>query len=230
MKKINLGSGFIGLPGWINYDNSIVAKLARWKWVTKVLVSCRLLPKGYLDIRWPPIVVHDCRKGIPLADNSVDIIYSSHFFEHLYRSEVFCLLKECRRVLKPNGVMRVVLPDTEKIANMFLGVDQTPFPYEKEYCTNKTDRANAFASNFYGSAYHNNLNGVGMVQRLQEMFLSHHKWAYTYESFKALMEQAGFSHICRKAYRVSSIPEAQSLDVLPEVSFYLETGQAEQQQ
>jgi predicted SAM-dependent methyltransferase len=228
MVKINLGSGFVGLPDWINYDNSIMARLARWRWVTKMLVSCRLLPKAYLDIRWPPIVVHDCRKGIPLADNSVDIIYSSHFFEHLYRSEVFCLLKECKRVLKPNGVMRVVLPDTEKFINMFLGVDKTPFPYENEYHTDKADRANSFSSIFYASSY-NSLNGVGMIGRLQEMFLSHHKWAYTFESFKKLMEQAGFSHICRKEYRESSIPEAQSLDVLPECSFYLETVQAEQQ-
>lgn len=228
MVKINLGSGFVGLPGWINYDNSIVARFGRWRWATQVLVSWRLLPKSYLDIRWPPIVVHDCRKGIPLADNSVDIIYSSHFFEHLYRSEVFCLLKECKRVLKPNGVMRVVLPDTEKFINIFLGVDKTPFPNEKEYCVDKADRANSFSAHFYGSAY-NSLGDVGIVARFQEFFLAQHKWAYTFESFKKLMEQAGFSHICRKDYRVSSIPEALSLDVLSGYSFYLETVQVEQQ-
>lgn len=48
---------------------------------------------------------------IPLGDDSVDFIYSSMLFEHLNEDEVSSLLLECRRVLKKNGAMRLVVPD-----------------------------------------------------------------------------------------------------------------------
>ena len=48
---------------------------------------------------------------IPLGDDSVDFIYSSMLFEHLNEEEVLNLLAECRRVLRKNGEMRIVVPD-----------------------------------------------------------------------------------------------------------------------
>src|SRR3989339_897550 len=111
MIKVNLGSGFVGLEGWLNYDNSIVARFSKIPCLIRFCVRLGILPTGYLNVRWPPVILHDCRKGIPLKDSSVDFIYTSHFFEHLYRYEVFALLKECYRVLKPSGKIRIVIPD-----------------------------------------------------------------------------------------------------------------------
>ena len=58
-------------------------------------------------------VCHDLRKGIPFTDASADNIFSSHFLEHLSRSDGCQLLTECYRVLKPGGTLRVGVPDLE---------------------------------------------------------------------------------------------------------------------
>ena len=63
---------------------------------------------------WDPhIVRQDLTKPLPFADGSVDAVYSSHFFEHIYYSDAEAILKECFRVLKPGGVLRLALPDGE---------------------------------------------------------------------------------------------------------------------
>jgi SAM-dependent methyltransferase len=46
-------------------------------------------------------------------DNSFDFIYAEHFYEHLFMDEAVELLKECRRILKPHGVIRIVVPDAD---------------------------------------------------------------------------------------------------------------------
>jgi predicted SAM-dependent methyltransferase len=46
-------------------------------------------------------------------DNTFDFIFSEHFFEHLFMNEAFELLKECYRILKPHGVLRIVVPDAD---------------------------------------------------------------------------------------------------------------------
>lgn len=42
----------------------------------------------------------DLKNGIPLKDNSVDLIYSSHLLEHIPFKELILFLKDCKRVLK----------------------------------------------------------------------------------------------------------------------------------
>ena len=56
----------------------------------------------------------DLKKGIPFDDNSIDGILASHFLEHLDAQEALSLLKECHRVLKSNGIIRVSIPDAVK--------------------------------------------------------------------------------------------------------------------
>ena len=66
------------------------------------------------------VVQHDITRGIPFADNSFDAVYHSHVFEHLKPEQGERLLKECFRVLAPGGVLRIVVPDLEKIAQLYL--------------------------------------------------------------------------------------------------------------
>lgn len=58
---------------------------------------------------------HDVRNGLPYNTNSVDFIYSSHFLEHLTYEEGRKFLSECRRVIKPDGAMRLIVPDVNYI-------------------------------------------------------------------------------------------------------------------
>lgn len=50
-------------------------------------------------------------RHLPFADNSCEVIYSSHCIEHIYYAQTFDLLKEWYRVLAPGGVLRIYTPD-----------------------------------------------------------------------------------------------------------------------
>lgn len=61
---------------------------------------------------WIPDVVADLRKApLPWPDDSADYIYSSHFIEHITHAEARVFLRECHRILKPGGVLRIIWPE-----------------------------------------------------------------------------------------------------------------------
>lgn len=80
----------------------------------------------------PSVQTHDLRLGLPFGDNEFDAVYHSHVLEHFTKLEGEKFINECYRVLKPNGVIRVVVPDLEQIARLYLQslsdviIDQSP--------------------------------------------------------------------------------------------------------
>lgn len=63
---------------------------------------------------------HDLRRGIPLADNSVEAIYSSHLLEHIPYPQLIPFLEECHRVLKPGGTFSVCVPNAGKYIKAYV--------------------------------------------------------------------------------------------------------------
>ena len=59
------------------------------------------------------ILGHNLAKGIPFPSGTVDAVYHSHLMEHIDRDKIPLFLAEIRRVLKPNGIHRIVIPDFE---------------------------------------------------------------------------------------------------------------------
>lgn len=57
---------------------------------------------------------------LPLVDGSADVVYSSHFLEHIPRSQVALFLSECFRITKSGGRLRLVLPDLEGLCSVYL--------------------------------------------------------------------------------------------------------------
>jgi len=99
-KFINFGSGAFFHNRWKNYDypgNSLLYKAIQ----------------GNPSKDFHPINLCDENLKVPEADNSVDLIYCSHTLEHLDEKSSHRFLKECYRMLKKNGVMRVALPNTK---------------------------------------------------------------------------------------------------------------------
>lgn len=92
-KLLNLGCGNCFHEGWINLD----------------FVSNN-----------NNVTAYDLSLGIPFHDNEFDVVYHSHLLEHFSREQAAEFIKECYRVLKPNGILRVVVPDLEKIARIYL--------------------------------------------------------------------------------------------------------------
>jgi SAM-dependent methyltransferase len=93
MKALNLGCGGRFHPAWENVDFAPTDASIRQ---------------------------HDLRKGIPYADGVFDVVYHSHVLEHFSRADGAAFLRECHRVLKAGGVMRMAVPDLERISRCYI--------------------------------------------------------------------------------------------------------------
>jgi predicted SAM-dependent methyltransferase len=70
----------------------------------------------------------DVRAGLPFPDESLVFLYSCHMLEHLHITESIALLKECYRVLKRDGYMRLTLPDFRFVLQILAGEESCDFP------------------------------------------------------------------------------------------------------
>jgi SAM-dependent methyltransferase len=95
MDMLNIGCGTIYHADWINID----------------IVSDD-----------PAVMSVDITKGLPFVSNSFTACYSSHVLEHMPRSAADDLLQECFRVLRSEGVLRLVVPDLETIVRDYLEI------------------------------------------------------------------------------------------------------------
>lgn len=68
----------------------------------------------------PQVKTCNLNQGIPLESNSADVVYHSHLLEHFTKPAAVNFIKECHRVLKSGGIIRVAVPDLEKIAEEYL--------------------------------------------------------------------------------------------------------------
>lgn len=59
-------------------------------------------------------------RSFPFPDNTFDVVYHSQFIEHLPHEKALAFMSECNRILKPNGVLRVVTPDLHNQAAEYL--------------------------------------------------------------------------------------------------------------
>lgn len=57
----------------------------------------------------------DIRKPLPFGPNAAQFIFAEHVIEHVTHQEAWRFLEECKRVLIPGGVLRVAIPDLERI-------------------------------------------------------------------------------------------------------------------
>lgn len=95
--KVNLGCGLDAVDGWLNLDRSPSVLLRRFGPLKSLLHRVGVLADAHM-VEWPNSVVrHDVQKGLPVADGSVEAIYTSHMLEHLPLPVVRDVLRECRR-------------------------------------------------------------------------------------------------------------------------------------
>ena len=99
---------------WYQLSKKKIIKLELGSGDKKGLNGFTTVDMGDADIKW------DLKNGIPLKDNSVDLIYSSHLLEHIPFKELILFLNECRRVLKKNGVFSVCVPNARNYINAYM--------------------------------------------------------------------------------------------------------------
>tara|TARA_B110001469_G_C9648399_1_gene329359 strand:- start:7170 stop:7712 length:543 start_codon:yes stop_codon:yes gene_type:complete len=140
MIKINLGCGKINFgKEWIHIDGS-----------------------NYSHIHSNDII------NIPFKKNSVDIIYASHVFEYFDREEADKVLQKWKTCLKPNGILRIAVPNFEMYARLYfkgkITLDQCVGP-------------------LYGK------------WKMTDNNIIYHKTTYDFESLNNKLEINGFSNI-----------------------------------
>lgn len=65
------------------------------------------------------VIAANLLNGIPFPDKSFDVVYHSQVLEHIPKEKAYNFIKECFRVLKPDGIIRVVVPDLENIVDEY---------------------------------------------------------------------------------------------------------------
>ena len=76
----------------------------------------------HVDAHAYPHVDHQAKaENLAFVENgSADLLYASHLLEHYGRSEIEGVLSEWYRVLRPDGVLRLAVPDFEACAQALL--------------------------------------------------------------------------------------------------------------
>ena len=185
MILLNLGCGYPrpGLP-WLNIDQ-LHSSLPNPKSQERINLAKE---RNYIDC--------DLSKGIPFNDDEVDGIFASHFIEHLTPQESILFLKECHRVLKPGGVLRVSVPDAARMREYDLeGIRD----YAGEYIPE------------------------GMTFTQHVLLFPEHKQITTLETMTILFHLAGcFSRVEEKEFGVSLLEGLAAIDNRPSFSLFME--------
>jgi predicted SAM-dependent methyltransferase len=82
--RLNLGSFTDVRPGWVSVDPFVL---------------------------WGGTLPLDLREPLPFPDDSAELIHAEHFLEHVSPGDALRLLRECRRLLRPGGLLSLAVPD-----------------------------------------------------------------------------------------------------------------------
>jgi predicted SAM-dependent methyltransferase len=153
-KKLHLGASNSPLPGWLNSDVSPT--------------------KGSM-------VYLNATRRFPMDDNAFDYVMAEHMIEHITYDAAVMMLRECHRVLKPGGKIRISTPDLEVLIGLH-SVEKTEL--QKRYIDWSVNESKLNASTCKDVFVINNF---------------FHAWGHCFlydrATFKATMEAAGFVHV-----------------------------------
>lgn len=208
LKKLHLGCGTIAPLDWINIDNSWNAWLAKYPFLRKLIKMTGIIKGNLLDIPWPKnILLHDITTGLPFKDNSIDYIYSSHSLEHLYLEQAKKLLKECYRILKPKGIIRIVIPDLKALVTEYTSVNPK-IVLNDGYDTS----ADRFLSRLHLRSSTPRFSNFifDLYQTLNDT--DSHKWMYDVNSLTFYLKKTGFVNIKPKKLFESKINDIKKIE------------------
>ena len=170
-RRLHLGCGHNLMDGWLNTD---------------------------LQPLHPGVLFLDATTPFPIATASFDYIYSEHVIQHLPFRAGQIMLRECQRILKPGGVMRLSTPNLHCLATLLTEPDgavqqeYTRLASEK-YIPDNTARLPAFVvNNFFWDFIH--------------------QFVYDPPTMRHALERAGFGKITPVAIGQSADPNLAGLE------------------
>jgi predicted SAM-dependent methyltransferase len=199
--KINLGCGHVQPEGWINVDGSNRAWLvSRWPRLDGVLVRAGIFPPTSFSAG---LVYANLLKRFPWPDASADAFYLGEILEHFTRDEGLFVLRECHRVLKPSGRIRIRVPDHahfwEQYVEQYRAIRERP---RSEWSLAHTKwTAMCFET-------------ICVTRPKAWQSMGHfHKWMYDDVSLALTLEGAGFVDPQRRRFHESGISDVAAVEV-----------------
>ena len=132
-----------------------------------------------IDPNANPDIVASMLDMSPVESGSMDALYSSHNVEHVHPHEVLVVLREFRRVLKPEGVCVVTVPDLQSVAELVV--------------QDKLDEP-AYVSKAGPIAPLDILYGHRASMANGNLFMAH-KTGFTAKTLGQAISAAGFAHV-----------------------------------
>lgn len=172
---VQFGCGLCAPAGWRNFDASPQLRMERCP-VIRNFVRKPLFPE---NCEYGDIV-----KGLPLASDSCDIIFSSHVLEHLTLQEFRVALTNVFTMLKPGGVFRSVVPDLASAAKNYLA-------------SHEKDRAQVFLKSIALGKESRSRSFMGLLRSF--IGNTQHLWMWDYEGLESELRKTGFVDI-RQAF------------------------------
>jgi len=135
--------------------------------------------------------------NIDLPDNSCDVVFCSHMFEHIPHYRLPLVLSEINRILKPNGLLRILTPDLERICRAYVEKDKDFF--QKAKSEDESLRLDlgfgGMLMNFIVSPGQDTI----LLDRSLTTFIGGyaHLYAYDFQMLNIMISKLGFK--CRKA-------------------------------
>ena len=217
---LNLACGSRVHPDWNNFDFSPLTLLAKHMILARILRKAGILSEKrferLLQIA-PDVNRWNLRKGIRFKEGMFDVVYHSHFLEHLEREAAPVFLMECHRVLKPGGLLRVVVPDLEIIVREYLDlVNRLNEEPERPCGTGSSELHQQSIKRLFDQmvrkwpwATERQRESVGFLERMvrgdARRAGERHYWMYDYHSLFRLLVQTGFDDIRRMDAGTSQI-------------------------
>lgn len=128
----------------------------------------------------------DLSQPLPFPDNCVTKIYSSHLLEHFsYPKPMTDLLAECYRILKPEGIFSVAVPNARIYLDAYLSSEE--FDYKK-YCNYDT-----------GLSFKSKIEYVNYVAYMG----GHHQHLFDEENLLLILAEASFKNVRLREFEPS---------------------------
>jgi len=158
--------------------------------------------KDYVESKGHRFMELDVRNRLPWEDNSVAYITHHHLLEHLTDEEGKGFLKDCYRILKPSGVMRLSVPDPQKLARL----------YAENGMSSLSDESDEVKNAKYS------------VDRFWTLLTSGHKTMYDMVKLKDVLDNTGFTNIMFMGYKQSNhdIFVNETTELFPKHSLFVE--------
>jgi predicted SAM-dependent methyltransferase len=164
-------------------DSLLMEEFLRGNSVRKLHIGCgKHFIEGWLNSDFYPSsgnVMHlDATKTFPFADESFDYIYSEHMIEHIPYSDAVVMLRECFRVLKIGGTIRISTPDLRALIELH---EPEPSGLHREYIDVHCGEFSPYTS------------GVFVINDFFRLW--DHQFIYDDEILRSLLERSGFSEV-----------------------------------